>query len=71
MLPQRVERELAEGEAWDCYSNQVEFEAPVKDIWENRSQNQGKKHRLLIIGLIIKIISTFTKRIFDRNPISL
>lgn len=68
MLPQRVERELCEGEAWDCYStSQVELESPIKDFWDNTNQHQEKKHRLLIIDLIAKIILIFTKRIFATN----
>ncbi|GJD19713.1 hypothetical protein RIVM261_046690 [Rivularia sp. IAM M-261] len=68
MLPQRVERELCEGEAWDCYStSQVELESPVKDIWDNTKQHQEKKYRPLIIDFIVKIILIFTKRIFVTN----
>lgn len=68
MLPKRMERELCEGEAWDYYStSQVELELPVKDLWDNNSLHQEKKHRLLIIDLIAKIILIFTKRIFSTN----
>ena len=68
MLPQRVERELCEGEAWDCYStSQVELESPVKDFWDNTSQRQEKKHKPLIIDLIVKFILIFPKRIFATN----
>jgi hypothetical protein len=68
MLPQRVERELVHGEAWDCYlTSQVELESPVKDLWDNTSQHKEKKYRLFIIDLIAKIILIFTKRIFTTN----
>ncbi|OKH43317.1 hypothetical protein NIES2101_30915 [Calothrix sp. HK-06] len=71
MLSQRVERELCEGEAWDCFStSQVELESPVKDLWDDTSQHEENKHRLLIIDLIAKIILIFTKRIFTTNELS-
>ncbi len=68
MLPQRLERELCEGEAWDCYStSQAELDSPVKDLWDNTNQYEKKKHRILIIYLINKIILIFSKLIFATN----
>jgi hypothetical protein len=65
MLFQRIERELAEGEAWEALSlNRLEWEPQEHDCWEVESRRQQITYKW---NFRLGHNFLFAKRLFIKN----